>query len=452
MKIVSYRRHKSLRDKGILAVTSGGVGLLAGAYPTLAVLTAASMGLILWSFAAPTAMLYAIVGLRTFTDQASHYYSPGLPYGASDVLGMMVIPLAATLALSNPAAKRRYIGGVLLLVTSLGVAGFRAVDLYGSTEVVVSEGLRLVSLSAFALSALHVRTKALSVDIKLIGGVVVLAAVALMLSEPTTVGRVAGRGQGPFAHPNIASMAMALGPALGTWTWVRGGGRYNRAFSVAVVCAASIGLFLTRSVGGFAQASVSVGVFLIAAATQRHGARKSIAFAALFALLVAILGVAAFGSRIQELQGTLGLDSVSQGITTNSLDWRFFSWLEATKLFLQHPIVGHGLATTLYAAQPAGNITHSDVLRIALEFGLLGVAAMALLAQAITTRVMRIGDPLNRALALALLTGLAVRALAANVSQYTAPLVLAVVIIGRIIYHDARRERTEVEVLIGPSS
>jgi O-antigen ligase len=146
------------------------------------------------------------------------------------------------------------------------------------------------------------------------------------------------------------------------------------------------------------------------------------------------------GERLEELSSTRSLGSVSGGITTNSLDWRFFNWFELIKVWRDSPFFGHGLGSTIEVVQPGRNLPHNEYVRYLVEIGVVGtlLALLGLLRglRWLNHQRQRASAPahmLAANLAWALVVFLLVQALAANTLLYTSSIYVGLTAIGALI-------------------
>ena len=213
-----------------------------------------------------------------------------------------------------------------------------------------------------------------------------------------------------------------------------------------MILASATALLATRSLGGIAAAGTAALAFLL---LRKSSTRFRIGIAAGVALFAAAFAVSPFGaSRLASLAHTrLPWDIV--GRTHNSLEWRFLNWWDLMKDWSQHPIFGHGLGSTLQLVRPIDFITHSDLVRLLVEGGIVGAGiGLALIgwAYTATARAVRRSSSPEKQLAvilLAVIVGLGVQSLVQNTLSNTALLYMLAAILTALWTRGLPTIRTE---------
>lgn len=250
--------------------------------------------------------------------------------------------------------------GVVLLGAAVGLVQF------GPQEVLLREGIRSLSL----LAALVLPFTFFPSDARIAGRRLVIAMIpigALAVVEAFVTGH---RATSTFSHPNSAALAFAVLTLMSLW-YSDGG----RRLLVASIFGAA--LLSTGSMAGVA--ALGAGLYGYLVAGQRGTARaRALAAAVLVALVFALSPIG--GGRLEELASTKGFAEVAGGVTTNSLDWRFYNWGKLLEAWTDRPLTGFGLGSTLEFVQPGGNLPHNEYLRILVELGVIGgmIAVLAL--------------------------------------------------------------------------
>lgn len=179
------------------------------------------------------------------------------------------------------------------------------------------------------------------------------------------------------------------------------GGRRSRRLALALAALALVTLALTRQRGGWAaavvQASLLAGVFLAGGGLALFAdpvRRRRMALIAAGGLVV--------GAAIMISAGdSLGPTAAKATRVSSGLSGRPQLWLASSELIAERPVAGWGLGSFAGAydsvrprgspeARPFRETAHNTYLHLAVEQGLLGLAALALVAWAAVSALRRI--------------------------------------------------------------
>jgi O-antigen ligase len=295
----------------------------------------------------------------------------------------------------------------------------------------VRELIRQLSIVAVAvLAANTARTYPGTRIVPIIVGTASVEAVVAVYQFATGKGfEHTNRVWGTLSHPSTAAALFSVGLALALFEYYE---RRRRRYLLAAVLLA-VGLLGTRSLGGIAQAPVTLVAYGVFAGRLTRRARTTALVGVAVLLLFVFTG---FGSgRIQELGRTTSLSQASHGITTNALDWRFYQWTLLLKDWRAKPVLGWGLGTTDSYITPQGNIPHNDFLRLLVETGVLGFIVFGLcwvvLVRTLYHRMRRPGPAQSlQAITLAVVVGLTVNSLVNNVNFQTSTMYTTAALIG----------------------
>nr|WP_281362153.1 O-antigen ligase family protein [Cellulomonas humilata] len=173
-----------------------------------------------------------------------------------------------------------------------------------------------------------------------------------------------------------------------------------------------VALVTTASVGGFLTVLVMVIVYLLVEAGRRMH-RVVLGMLAIVVVVAATVNSEIGAARFSEFSG---------GTQDNSLGWRFQAWGKVLAAWHEHPVFGNGLGATT-SGIILKSIPHNEYVRMLAEVGLVGLAAVSLLAVwYAVAMVRRLGTGAPRkvvALGIAVLVGSMVNAVAANTMLYT---------------------------------
>ncbi len=334
--------------------------------------------------------------------------------------------------------RRRGLVTAVVVALGLGFWTLVAAHSHGASAVTVREGVREMSILAVGVIAYNARpTIDMSTAVRLIQLAGVIAALLALYQLATHSGvyiEGSSRSNGTFAHPNDAAVFFAIAAAASLWRYVDAGRRRLDLLFAATFVAATISTF---SIDGFLTLLVMVGGF----GMLRPGSRRlKLRAAALVGVLLAVFLATPLGSeRIASESSTeLGSTSTPHG-SPNSLEWRLYKWETLLPEWEQSPFLGKGLGTTVTSeattqSTTVGNLPHSEYVRYLVETGIVGFAALFVGTVLIARRLNRGRRlPLTgnaTALALAVVAGLLVNALAANTLLYTPAAYAAALIVG----------------------
>lgn len=417
-------------------------GLLVGEGMALAhsYLWAAPLACLLLIVAAVDLPLVPVIGLillaRVLTDDmasATSRHSGALNPSAA-IAGVLIL-----VAIGLLVYRRK--GLVPALATALGIGVWMvvAVESHGASAVTIREGVRELSILAVAVIGYNARR---AFDLPTVTRIVqvagVLAALLAIFQLATHSGVNVGgdiRSHGTFAHPNDAAVFFAIAATASLWRFTDAGhSRLDAAFAATFALAT----LSTFSIDGFLTLLVMIAAFGL----LRPGSRRlKLRAAALVGFLALAFLLSPVGSQrlAGESGGEAGAAQAGARQSSSSLSWRFYKWKTLIPEWERSPYLGKGLGTTVTTeataqSSTAGNLPHSEYVRYLVETGIVGFAA---LAAGVVMLIRRLNRGRRRAatqgaaiLALALIAGLLVNALAANTLLYTPAAYAAALVIG----------------------
>lgn len=392
----------------------------------------------------PAKVLIGVILLvRNLTDPATGSEAAGASsQGASlnALIGVGVI-LATGLRLLIRRERAVGLGWAATIVVLMTGWYILAVLQYGNEPSLLREFVRVISIVAMGVLAVTaVRT---AEDGRQLAWLVVLAtvipavfALLQMAGVISTGGTAAGRARGTFTQANAAATYFSISLTLAVWLAMTATPGRRRLPVAAAACFA-ICLLGTKSLGGIADGLISV---LVLAVMSPTGRRVKQGAAAATVLLVAIFVVSPLGAeRVSALAETQGFQAAQEGKAANSLDWRFRNWNKLVPYFERYPAFGNGLGTTNEIINPIGKRPHSDLVRILVEAGIVGLLAFGFLGFRLIRRLFEAkkaarGSPSLATPALAVLAGTLVQCLDETVSTNTTQMfTLAVVLTAAMI-------------------
>ena len=372
-------------------------------------------------------VFFALLARNISSGQSQSALVAGLNSGA--IVGLVVLIVCALRIVHIP--QVRGIVPALLLGFALVVWFVVAVQQFSFDPSLTREIVRSLSIVALAVVAANVRsndTRRRVLTAVLIAAVIPGVVAVVHLSLHGTSDRVAST----FAHPNEAAAMFSVALTIAVWRWLD---TRRTAVYAPLVALFGLGLVGTQSLGGTAQMIVTLLAYAVL--TTRFGPRALVVIGVTVALIVTFLLSPVGSKRLHELDTTTSFATASQGssYTTNSLDWRFYNWARELETWRHRPYLGYGLGSTATIIAPAGNIPHSDPIRLLVETGVIGFAlfgaAFLGLCRTLYRRTKVIGaDAGYAALALATTVGLFVHGLVNNVSMQTATMYSAAVVVG----------------------
>jgi O-antigen ligase len=368
------------------------------------------------------------------------------------LLGLVMMVRVLTDNLASPASRQSGsfdLSGaiaVLLVIAAFGVLSRRrcgilpaavaalwlcvwtvlAVSTDGASTTALREGVREGSVVALAVLVYNMRG-ALTVPaatriVQLMGLLpAVLAAYQLLTNTGMDIAGMT-RANGTFAHPDSAAMFFSLAAIASLWLYLDNGRRRLDVLLVALFATAALA---TLSIDGVA-ALVTMSVALGALRPGSLGIDR-LPYIVAGLVVLAFLATPAGAQRIAKESRT-NLATAERGEANTSLDWRLHKWETLLPQWETSPLLGRGLGTTTTTVPVLGNRysgkpPHNEYVRYLVETGVVGLSvllgALTLLGRSLLRRrrmpVTSRGGTLNApTLAIAVVIGCLVNALADN--------------------------------------
>jgi O-antigen ligase len=368
-------------------------------------------------------VLGAALIVRVLTDDQA---SPdSRTSGSLDLSGAIAV-LLALMAIGLLLRRRRGVLPTALAALWLCMWTAVGVSTHGASTETLREGVREGSVIALAVIVYNARgtvTVPIAARIVQLMGLVPALLAVYQLATHTGMD-IAGdiRSNGTFAHPDSAAMFFAIAATASLWLYLDNGRRSFDALLTALFAAAVIATF---SIDGLAA--------LVATLVTLGALRPGFYQAKLGPWLVAGLVVLAFlatpsGAQRISGQSSTSLLTAERGEPNTSLAWRLHKWQTLLPEWEGSPLFGQGLGTTTTTrAMPgnryAGKPPHNEYVRYLVETGIVGVAillaGLAILIRVLLRRraspdTLATGTPNAATLAIAVIVGCLVNALADN--------------------------------------
>ncbi len=410
-----------LADRAVPLVLTGLAGLaVVGGFllelPPVALVALAAVPLALlysYRFALPLLVL-ALVARTLLDNSGNQLVTGGIAVG---IIGLAAVVLVRTPGWTAP---------VLAITAFLFASAFAGSSAHGG-EYTYTEALRLVSCLGVVVVAVnapgHLTLRRVAHAVQAIGLVPALLAVVQLVTGTGGLNNGVMRSTGTLAHSNSAAVLFALA-SLATFVLILDSNRRRW------IHAGLLGVFLvaqlsTGSIGGLVTLVVMVVVYLASAAVRR-------ADRTLLGLLGVALGIyAATTSRVGAQRFAEYSSDNTEG---TSLDWRIHAWGSVLNAWRRNPVLGNGIGATQSPTILQGNIPHNEYVRLLAEVGLVGLLAVVVLglwlAARLRGRMHTARYPAAAAFGLAVLTGIAVNALAANTMLYSVSFYTALFALG----------------------
>lgn len=315
-----------------------------------------------------------------------------------------------------------------------------AVASHGASAETIREGVRELSIVCTATIVVNSRgVLNVATVTRLIQFVGVISAVVALYQLATHTGvRINGevRSSGTFTHPNGAAMYFAIATVASLWRFFDRGRHLSDLCFTGIFAAAAIATFSLSGLAGL------MGM-LIAFSILRPGHfRLKLGCSAITAIIVIGFLATPLGQERLAKEATTNTSSEQKlSASTTSLGWRLFKWRTLINQWEGHPTFGEGLGATVAAEGAenavAANVPHNEYLRYLVETGVVGLATLiwglALLILALVRRRRLPASSSAATLAIAIVVGCLVDALADNTFLYTTTGYAAAILIAAVL-------------------
>lgn len=320
-----------------------------------------------------------------------------VPLNLSSVLSLLLIAWAITRLVNKPTApwRRPLFWPLLLFVVALIPGSFTTIELTST----VRELLRIGSMILFYFLTFEIiserhnrRPFLLAITLSLVTPMVV-ALVQYVTHTGLDFGGAENRVYGTFGHPNVLGFYLVLSIAIFAG-FLSDMNRAWRQRAVVGLAPLVLVLLLTSTRGAW------LGLVILFATLGVFYARKWLVTA-----LIIVVSLMFFGPAINRLSmETVGIDLdrfpvvarvIDRHSDESSLEWRFKLWSEMRYKADERPLFGHGLGVFPILREQRvrgyfeGTEAHNDYLRLAVETGMLGLAAYLVLILALLRAAIR---------------------------------------------------------------
>ena len=401
-----------MRDRGlaltILAVTAGAVGAAMWAHvPEPLVLTLAAVPILVVLGARHALVaIPLVIALRALVDNIGQQIITAGVAAALIGLALLVGWRSAAWLLVLLGAS-----AYLLLSAASGADAFGAAVTYGAT-------LRLLGAVAIVVVVANapgrITTIGIARSVQLIGIVPALVALFQYVTGTGIYAEGILRASGTLAQANSAAVLFALCNVTSFALLMARAPR--RALNLTLFAVFLAAQLATGSVGGALTCLVMIVVHLL---TLRSTRAERVILSLLGIALVAYLtATSEVGS--QRLGQYIG-PNANPFSGTNSLGWRFEAWAKVLDAWQVHPAFGNGIGAT-QAGVILNTIPHNEYVRLLAEMGVFGLGVVLVLCLGYGVRMLRAlhrSADFGPSLALAVLAGSLVNAIAANTMLYS---------------------------------
>jgi O-antigen ligase len=344
----------------------------------------------------------------------------------SALIALFFILLAIGLLLQ----RRQGVWAAVLAATWIGAATTIAAASHGLGLVTLREGVREASIVAVFMIVYNSRgVLSVAVVTRIVQLIGALSAIVALYQFTTHTGMLVGgelRAHGTLVHPDGAAVFFAIAATASFWRYFELGRRRSDLLLGAICSGGTIVTFSLAGLGGF------LIMLAVLGALRPAPLHAKLQAAALAALILAAFVVTPLGSERIAEQTSTKLSTETQS-TDTSLGWRFHTWGVLVREWHKDPVFGKGLGVAEHegtAEQPSEvNVPHNEYLRYLVDTGIIGVLllliALVALIRTLLARIKTTGPPeaaarsSAAALALAILAGCLVDALASNTFSNT---------------------------------
>lgn len=380
--------------------------------------------------------LSTVLLVRVLTD--SSLSSSTIRHSGSLNLSAGIALLFILIATGLVARRRQGVVATLTILLWLLVATGVAVSTHGMSTETVREGVREISIVALGVIVYNsggaLDMPRVTRILQLVGALPALLAIYQLGTHTGLSINGQIRSNGTFVHPNSAGMFFAIATAASLWRYVDHGRHRFDAIMTGLFAAGTISTFSLGGMAGLLAMLMSYGALRPGSTGLKLGA-----FATAAAIIVVFLATPLGAERLsQESSTSIGAAQTRSSAKASSLAWRIYKWEALIPEWEQNPILGQGLGTTVTAEgtaenEAAGKVPHNEYVRYLVETGLLGLLTLlwgaGLLIRALARRRGSPGAPDVGTLALAVVIGCMVNALADNTFLYSTTGYAAAVIV-----------------------
>jgi O-antigen ligase len=308
---------------------------------------------------------------------------------------------------------------VIALAAFIGLGTLIAVTTHGASAETLREGVREISIVALGVIVLNSRgvltVSRVTRIVQLAGVGSALVAIYQLATHGGLLIQGEVRSNGTFTHPDGAAMYFAIAATASLWQYLYNGHRRLDVMLLVINLAAA---FSTFSITGLIALLAMLGTF---GTLSPGSARLKLgSYAAAIVIVVAFLLSPLGAQRIAK--------ESSNRKNASSLQWRFYKWGTLIPKWERSPFIGEGIGATVTVENTSENtsvglVPHNEYLRYLVETGVIGlmfvVAALGALFRSLFRTRRFVRTPGAGTMAIAIVVGCMVNAIADNTLLYT---------------------------------
>jgi O-antigen ligase len=384
------------------------------------------------------AFVCTILLLRVLTDDLSS--ADSRHSGSLNFSGGIAI-LIIVVALGLIARRHQGMRAAIIVAAWLCAWTAVAVNTNGVSTETAREGVREGSIIALGFIIYNARD---SITAPIAGRLVQFAGVipallALFQLATHTGMNIDGniRSNGTFAHPNSAAVFFAVAATISVWRYLDTGHRWPDALLALIF---AVALLSTYSIDGL---GTLIAMLVVLSALHIGSFREKLVPAVIAAAVLLAFFATPLGAQRIAKESTTNVASAEREEANSTLAWRLYKWKTLLAVWERAPVFGQGLGTTvteegISGNEFAGDLPHNEYIRYLVETGVVGLAlllgALAALMRTLIRgqrlgRLSRLGTSNVPGLALAIMVGILINAIADNTILYSAACYAAVLIV-----------------------
>lgn len=317
-------------------------------------------------------LLLIVVG-RSLAETGAGADGSAMSQGLAGLFGALAI-VAACLPRATRLHPRLHLP-ILLVVAVLAYGSVVSYAEIGLVFPSVREAITLGSIVAVFVLAYTFATGALDRAFKYLLWAAVPAAIVgfagVLASSPLLMSST-GRLNATFNHANTAGAFFGIATVVTVCLALN----LKRPRLLWVAALTTSCLVMTQSIGAWIGVIAALLVFVVATSALKVWQKTMLMVGSSIAALVSINSLG-LPDRFREFVGFNAEAAISQGVTTNSLDWRLVNWHLLLGAWEQRPWFGYGLGSTSSSLMPLGAPPHSLPVQLLVELGVVGTAVVA---------------------------------------------------------------------------
>ncbi len=384
-------------------------GFLVGINPLLPGAAFVAIAIVLSFFSSFETVILSLLVIRSSLDIFSAYQIPALLAIGLDVLALMYV--AASVLTRQPIKTDNFwwfflgwvaLQGMWVVLLPLGGLGMGS----GLLSESIREWIRLFSMVMVYLLVMqlkdHLSPQRL-ISILLLSLIAPLTVAAVQIVIPPSMlpsllvfdsggtFEAGSRINGTLGHPATFSTFTVLAIGLAYWKFTQSVQKWPWLLLMGI---AAFFLVSSKSLTGLSMMMVFVVIIMV----PRLNILNLLGGVVFIALVIALFGSSEFGQeRLSSVMNTPLLNpdiNWSRAILLswrdgNSFNWRIAQWTFLLDAWREHPILGHGIASSKYIT-PFNHLAHNDYVRALAEGGTVGLSLFLLFLGAQFVRLLKL--------------------------------------------------------------